>query len=40
PVLAAWAADPSPPPAYEAGTWGPAEAEGFIARDRFSWLNP
>src|SRR5213082_895851 len=34
PVLEAWARDPAVPLcAYEAGSWGPAEADAFIARD-------
>jgi glucose-6-phosphate 1-dehydrogenase len=41
PVLTAWAADRSSRlPTYEAGSWGPPEAEAFIGRDRFAWLNP
>jgi glucose-6-phosphate 1-dehydrogenase len=40
PVLAAWASDPAPVPTYEAGRWGPPEADAFIARDGFAWLNP
>ncbi len=38
PVLKAWrGGTPSP---YEAGTWGPADAESFIARDGGAWHQP
>ncbi|HXH84646.1 MAG TPA: glucose-6-phosphate dehydrogenase [Candidatus Tectomicrobia bacterium] len=37
PVLAAWARTPAALPTYEAGSWGPAEAEAFIARDGGRW---
>jgi glucose-6-phosphate 1-dehydrogenase len=41
PVLEAWAGDPAVPlHAYEAGSWGPAEADGFIARDGGRWRAP
>jgi glucose-6-phosphate 1-dehydrogenase len=41
PVLAAWAPRPGTTiPTYEAGTWGPPEADAFIARDGFSWRGP
>ncbi len=41
PVLEAWASDPGAPvPRYEAGSWGPAEADAFIARDGWAWRNP
>ncbi len=41
PVLEAWARDPAVPlSAYEAGSWGPAEADAFIARDGGSWRTP
>jgi glucose-6-phosphate 1-dehydrogenase len=36
PVLAAWGEHGTPAP-YEAGTWGPAEADQFIARDGVAW---
>ncbi|NQU09789.1 glucose-6-phosphate dehydrogenase, partial [bacterium] len=39
-VLAGWAADSAGPSRYEAGTWGPAEADQFIARDGRSWRRP
>jgi glucose-6-phosphate 1-dehydrogenase len=32
-----WAADPAPLAAYEAGTWGPPEADALIARDGREW---
>ncbi len=37
PVLDAWAADPTPPRPYTAGTWGPAAASALVARDGCSW---
>jgi glucose-6-phosphate 1-dehydrogenase len=36
-VLATWAGRDAPPASYEAGTWGPAEADGLIARDGRAW---
>ena len=33
PVLEAWEREPGPLPTYEAGTWGPPEADAFIKRD-------
>ncbi len=39
PVLQAWQAEPpSEVPNYAAGTWGPEEAEGLIARDGRRWM--
>jgi glucose-6-phosphate 1-dehydrogenase len=42
PVLDHWARTrtPGPLPQYEAGSWGPAEADAFIARDGGSWRRP
>jgi glucose-6-phosphate 1-dehydrogenase len=41
PVLDAWAHDGAAGPyLYEAGTWGPPEAESFIARDTGAWRTP
>ncbi len=41
PVLEAWAEDPAVPLcSYEAGSWGPAEADAFIARDGGVWRTP
>jgi len=41
PVLRAWTRDATAPlPTYEAGSWGPPEADAFIAKDGFRWLNP
>ncbi|MBI3626268.1 MAG: glucose-6-phosphate dehydrogenase [Candidatus Rokubacteria bacterium] len=38
PVLEAWGAGPAPKfPNYEAGTWGPAEADAFIEDDGRRW---
>src|SRR5437867_3425747 len=30
----------NPLPMYEAGSWGPREADAFIAKDGFRWHNP
>ncbi|HKZ05540.1 MAG TPA: glucose-6-phosphate dehydrogenase [Methylomirabilota bacterium] len=41
PVLQAWGAgDPRKFPNYEAGTWGPAEADTLIERDGREWRRP
>jgi glucose-6-phosphate 1-dehydrogenase len=41
PVLRAWSASPPPKfPNYEAGSWGPAEADAFIERDGRKWRKP
>jgi glucose-6-phosphate 1-dehydrogenase len=41
PVLQAWEHSPPPDfPNYEAGSWGPAEADAFIAQDRGTWRKP
>jgi glucose-6-phosphate 1-dehydrogenase len=41
PILDGWAECPSSPVyKYEAGTWGPKEAEAFIERDGRSWRRP
>jgi glucose-6-phosphate 1-dehydrogenase len=38
PLLEAWDAPAEDSlPQYEAGTWGPAEAEAFMARDGREW---
>jgi glucose-6-phosphate 1-dehydrogenase len=37
PVIDAWSRTPAGLPTYEAGSWGPAEAEAFIARDGGTW---
>jgi glucose-6-phosphate 1-dehydrogenase len=39
PILAAWDQSElaSPLLAYERGSWGPAEAEGFLERDGRRW---
>ncbi len=38
PILEAWAQHPPPSfPNYEAGTWGPAEADALLARDGRRW---
>jgi glucose-6-phosphate 1-dehydrogenase len=36
-VLAVWARRPGDFPDYEAGSWGPAAADGLLARDGRSW---
>ncbi len=41
PVLASWREPGTPGPAlYDAGSWGPAEADAVIARDGAAWRNP
>jgi len=40
PVLDAWGRPGSALATYEAGTWGPPEADSFIARDGGAWRNP
>ncbi|MBV8604722.1 MAG: glucose-6-phosphate dehydrogenase [Pelomonas sp.] len=37
PILDAWAADPTGPRHYNAGSWGPAAASALVARDGFAW---
>ena len=37
PVIDAWGRTPTGLPAYEAGSWGPAEADAFISRDGGGW---
>ncbi|MDI3340134.1 MAG: glucose-6-phosphate dehydrogenase [Sphaerobacter sp.] len=40
-ILKGWAEAPPPRfPNYEAGTWGPREADEFIARDGRAWRQP
>jgi glucose-6-phosphate 1-dehydrogenase len=40
PVLDAWSRPTAALPTYEAGSWGPPEADAFIARDGGTWHNP
>ena len=40
PILEHWAKTPGPLPQYEAGSWGPAEADAFIARNGGAWRRP
>jgi glucose-6-phosphate 1-dehydrogenase len=40
PILDAWASDSNQPAPYEAGTWGPYEAEMLLARDGRTWRRP
>ncbi|PYM26487.1 MAG: glucose-6-phosphate dehydrogenase [Candidatus Rokuibacteriota bacterium] len=40
PVLEAWSRTPAALPTYEAGSWGPPEADAFIARDGGAWRQP
>jgi glucose-6-phosphate 1-dehydrogenase len=41
PVLTAWAEGPAPAfPNYEAGSWGPAEAERFLTDEGGAWRRP
>ena len=39
-ILEGWSSDTAPPVAYEAGTWGPLEADEFIGRDGRQWRRP
>jgi len=40
PILDHWAKTPGPLPEYEAGSWGPTEADAFIARNGGKWHHP
>jgi glucose-6-phosphate 1-dehydrogenase len=40
PILDHWAKAPGPLPQYEAGSWGPPEADAFIARNGGTWRRP
>jgi glucose-6-phosphate 1-dehydrogenase len=40
PVLDAWGSGLAGLPTYEAGTWGPPEADAFITRDGGAWRQP
>jgi glucose-6-phosphate 1-dehydrogenase len=40
PILDTWSPTPAGLPTYEAGSWGPPEADSFIARDHGEWRNP
>ena len=40
PILEAWHSSGQPPLPYEAGSWGPREAEFMLARDGQSWIPP
>jgi glucose-6-phosphate 1-dehydrogenase len=40
PILDHWAQTSGPLPPYEAGSWGPGEADAFIARDSGAWRRP
>jgi glucose-6-phosphate 1-dehydrogenase len=37
PIIEYWAASSEPIPLYQAGTWGPREANNLIARDATRW---
>jgi len=37
PILNTWAADPSGPKPYAAGTWGPSASSELLSRDGFGW---
>ncbi|HEY7379842.1 MAG TPA: glucose-6-phosphate dehydrogenase, partial [Gaiella sp.] len=37
PVIETWSRTPAGLPRYEAGSWGPPEADAFIARDGGAW---
>jgi len=40
PILDHWTKTPGPLPQYESGSWGPAEADTFIARNGGTWRRP
>ena len=40
PILDHWAKTPGPLPQYESGSWGPTEADTFIARNGGHWRRP
>jgi glucose-6-phosphate 1-dehydrogenase len=40
PMLDAWDHDSSDPAPYDAGTWGPYEAEMLLAKDGRTWRRP
>ncbi|HWH34356.1 MAG TPA: glucose-6-phosphate dehydrogenase, partial [Acidimicrobiales bacterium] len=40
PILDAWAGDDAEPAGYDAGTWGPPEAEALLAADGRCWRRP
>ena len=40
PLLEVWEETPADFPNYEAGSWGPEEANSWIARDRHRWRRP
>ncbi len=41
PIIEAWDSSPASNfPNYEAGSWGPPEADALIARDGRSWRRP
>jgi glucose-6-phosphate 1-dehydrogenase len=40
PILAGWAADPTRPPSYASGTWGPDAADRLMRRDGRRWRQP
>jgi glucose-6-phosphate 1-dehydrogenase len=38
-ILEAWKNNPPTFPNYEAGTWGPKEAEALLQKDQRDWIN-
>ena len=40
PIIAAWHSNGQAPLPYEAGSWGPREADFLLARDGHSWAKP
>jgi glucose-6-phosphate 1-dehydrogenase len=40
PIMEAWGSDEAPLARYEAGTWGPPEADALLLRDGRRWRNP
>jgi glucose-6-phosphate 1-dehydrogenase len=40
PILAAWQENPTPPPMYDAGSWGPEASHELLAADGRRWRKP
>jgi glucose-6-phosphate 1-dehydrogenase len=40
PILAAWQENPTPPPMYDAGSWGPEASHDLLAADGRRWRKP
>ena len=40
PIVRGWTAGNATLPLYDAGTWGPTEADVLVARDGRAWRKP